>query len=225
MMMRGIFAWIFLLGASFAAAEMVFEQTKVPVTAAPDARTVTVEFPFKVTAGGAEIRNYDAPCSCLSAGVTPTNPDRSAKLVWKEGEKGKVLGKFDLGNFSGTVEKAIVVNFRNQKQVQLVVEVTIPQLVKLEPATHRWTQGGSPETKVFKINVTSHDPVQIKNITSNNDAFVFELKTIKPGRVYEVHATPQQMDTPGFGVIRAETDSPHQRFKRLQMFGVVQRKK
>lgn len=204
---------------------MKFKRERIPVTVAPDAKEVMVEFPFTVDGDGAKVLSYDAPCTCLSARIEPLNPDRSARLLWKPGESGKVVGKFELGNFRGTVEKAIVLKLENQKAVQLVVEVTIPELIKISPVTQRWEQGSAGEEKSFKIEIHKDHPITIKNVRGTNPNFPYELIEHEAGRSYEIRCKALDTKTPGFGMIRIETDSLYTRFKRLQIFQVVQKKK
>jgi len=211
--------------ASLCQAEMVFEKTLVEVTVEPDATDLIAEFPFKIDGDGAEIKSYDAPCSCLSARIEPLMPDRSARLKWNAGEAGKVFGKFELGNFKGTVEKVIVLNLKDQKPINLVVRVTIPDIVSVTPATHRWTQGESQEKKVYQIKIGGKKPVKITKISGTNNSFEFELITKKEGWEYEVHVVPMTLASPMLGMIRINTDSEYKRFKRLQMFSVVQAKR
>ncbi len=205
-----------------ASADMLFEKQRIEVTVEPDAKEIIVEYPFTVDGNGAELINYDAPCSCLSARIEPLNADRSTRLKWGAGESGKVMGKFELGNFKGTVEKAILLNLKDQQPVQLIVEVTIPDLVSITPSTQRWDQGGKTDTKVYSIKVSGKDPVKITGTRGTNDDFPYELITKKPGWEYEIHVSPKDSSTPKLGMIRIKTDSKFSRFKKLQLFAVVQ---
>ncbi|MDB4401366.1 hypothetical protein N9Z85_07600, partial [Akkermansiaceae bacterium] len=78
-------------------AEMVFKTKLVEITAKPDVTEITVEFPFEIMGSAAEIIEYEAPCTCLTARVEPLNPDRSTKLRWDIGENGRIFGRFKMG--------------------------------------------------------------------------------------------------------------------------------
>jgi len=208
--------------AGSAWSQIVFEKELIKVTVAPDATELIAEFPFKVGSKGAEIINYDAPCSCLSARIEPLKEDRSARMKWEADMTGHVFGKFELGNFKGTVEKSIVLNLKDQPPVNLVVRVTIPELVAITPATQRWTQGGDATAKIYKIKIGGKEPIKITDTQGTNPNFPFELITKKEGREYEIHITPKDTASPTLGMVRIKTDSKFKRFKRLQMFAVVQ---
>lgn len=219
--MRSLLA-LFLLSSLPLAAQMTFEKTVVSVTVAPDAKEIIAEFPFTVKEKGAQITNYDAPCSCLSARIEPVQEDGSARLKWEPGATGKVLGKFELGNFKGVVDKAILLNLKGQEPIQLIVKVKIPELVAITPATHRWVQGITPDAKSFKVKINGDEPIRITSIRGTNANFPHELITVKEGREYEIKIKPVDTATPMLGMIRFNTDSKFRRFKRQQVFAVVQ---
>ncbi len=219
-----ILFWCFLLSAftNLVSAQMVFKKPVVEVTVAPDAKEIIAEFPFKVDEKGAEIKNYDAPCTCLSARIEPLMPDHSVRLKWAPGETGKVQGKFELGNFKGTVEKAIVLNMIGQDAIQLIVRVTIPDLVSMTPVTQRWVQGEALSEKIYHLKVGGDVPINITEIKGTNPNFPYELVTKKEGWEYEIRVTPKSLSTQMLGMIRIKTDSKYKRFKKMQLFAVIQ---
>ena len=208
-------------------AEMVFKSKLVEVTASADAKVVTAEFPFEIKgAEGAEIISHDAPCSCLTAKIFPLKADRSVKLKWAEGESGKIVGRFEMGNFKGTVDKAILLNMKGKKeQVQLVVRVHIPVLFEIEPSTHFWELGGPATAKKFKIKVNHAEPIHILKLMGQMEEFPYEVKKIKDGWEYEVTVTPKSTAEPGMGRLAFFTDCSIKRHKRHQVFTVVRAKR
>lgn len=204
-------------------AEMVFKTKLVEIKALADAKVVTAEFPFEIKgAEGAEIISREAPCTCLSADVLPHNPDRSAKLKWAEGEAGKIVGRFEMGNFKGTVDKAILLKMRGQEEpIQLVVRVTIPVLFAIEPSTHNWEVGGALIPKVFKIKVNHSEPIHILKTMGQMDDYPYEIRTIKDGWEYEVTVVPKSTESPGMGRLAFYTDCKIERHKRHQVFTVI----
>ncbi|MGJ8694743.1 MAG: hypothetical protein ACSHYF_00360 [Verrucomicrobiaceae bacterium] len=213
---------LFLTACGLLRAEMVFETQLVSVEAEPDALQVKVEFPFEIKGEPVTIVEYDAYCSCLSAKIFPLNPDRSTKLHWDVGEKGKVVGYFKLGSFKGTVEKPIALKLRGVDElVHLMVKVHIPVLVAIEPSTHTWEVGGALEEKVFSIKVQNDEPIHLTGHSGTNEGFPYEVKTIKEGREYELRVKPGSTETPGMGIIRLQTDCPIPRHSKHQIFVVV----
>ncbi|MDB4508018.1 DUF1573 domain-containing protein [Akkermansiaceae bacterium] len=215
--------FFFAFGLLGLEAEMVFKTKLVEIKASADAKVVIAEFPFDIKgAEGAQIISREAPCTCLSADVLPRNPDRSAKLKWAEGETGKIVGRFEMGNFKGTVDKAILLKIRGQeKPVQLVVRVTIPVLFAIEPSTHKWEVGGALTPKVFKIKVNHSEPIHILKTDGQMDDYPYEVKTIKDGWEYEVTVTPKSTQAPGMGRLAFFTDCKIARHKRHQVFTVI----
>lgn len=203
-------------------AEMVFDTKMVELKVGVDDKTVTAEFPFEIKGEDSVIKDYDAPCSCLKAKIYPLNNDRSTKLKWKVGDTGKVIGKFNLGNFKGTVDKAIVLNFLGkQEPSKLTVRVSIPELFKIDPPTQQWNLGGGLESKTYKITVNHTEPIHIIEHSGTSENFPYELKTIKDGWNYEVIVKPVQDKNPAMGMIRFHTDSKSKRFQRSQIFAVM----
>lgn len=207
-------------------AEMVFKTKLVEITAKPDVTEITAEFPFEIKGSVAEIIEYDAPCTCLTARVEPLNVDRSTKLRWDIGESGKIFGRFKMGNFKGTVDKAIVLKMKGvDKPIQLVVRVKIPILFEIQPSTLKWKIGETPSEKTFKIKVNHDKPIKLIGDSGTSSNFPYEVKTIKEGWEYEIKVKPSSTKTPGMGMIRLKTDCLIKRHERHQVFVVVKKER
>ncbi|MEJ6634476.1 MAG: hypothetical protein QNL77_02065 [Akkermansiaceae bacterium] len=222
--MKLIIASFFLLTA-LASAEMVFETKLVEITAKSDVEVVTAEFPFKIEGDVSEIIEYDAPCTCLTARIEPLKADRATKLRWEVGEGGRIFGKFKMGNFKGTIDKAIVLKLKGEDPIQLVVRVTIPVLFEIQPSTLSWDLGEVTAEKVFKIKVNHSKPIKILENSGTSKLFPYEVKKIKEGWEYEIRVKPTSTETPGMGMIRLKTDCEIKRHERHQVFAVVKRKR
>ena len=213
-----------VLAAGVAAlpARLAFEKSLIERTVRPDQEVVSVDFAFKVVGDAVvEIAEYDAPCSCLEAKISD-----NGKLRWNPGESGVVKGVFNLGTFTGTVNKMIVLRMKGEAKpsVKLTLRLHIPEILKITPARSIfWDQGGKAETKVFKISVDSEEPVKIVDVSGTNEQFGIELKTLKDGWEYELVVTPKTVDERAFGLIRIRTDSKYKKHQRYQCFAVVRR--
>ncbi|YCM44197.1 DUF1573 domain-containing protein [Verrucomicrobiaceae bacterium 227] len=226
-MMKRLAYPLFLLASALApaGAEMVFETKLIEINASPDDKTVRGEFAFEIKGRNETIQDYDAKCTCLAARVEPLNPDRSTKLKWQVGEKGKIMAQFDVSNFRGTVDKAIELNLVDgEAPIILTVRVHVPDLVKMEPSSHKWDVGSAPEAKTFKITVNHTEPIKILSHSGNNPNFPYELKTIKEGWEYEVTVTPKSTDGSGIGLLSFRTDCKYARFNRNIAYVVVRPK-
>lgn len=200
------------------AGELTFEETIVEVLAAPDQEMVTADFLFKSTGEGpAVIKRYDAPCSCLEAQISD-----GGRLTWASGEEGSVRGLFKVGNFRGTVDKLITLIMSDGKRHDLTVRMTMPELVKIEPKTLKWEEGGEGERKGFQITVSDDYPLNILDVTATNkEKFPFELETLEEGKRYKLWVTPADTKQRGFGLLRIATDSEFKKHRSYQAYVVI----
>ena len=220
------FISLFFALAVVSPAEMVFEKALIEINVGADEDVVTGEFPFVIKGEDATITEYEALCTCLAARVEPLLPDRSAKLSWKSGEKGVIKARFDTSKFLGTVDKAIRLRLKGQKEpVILTVRVHIPELVKLEPATLKWDKDGEAVEKVVKITMQQAAPIRIVNHSANNEKiYPYELRTIKEGFEYEIRVKPTGTSESGMGVISLRTDCEIPKFRRANIYVVTRPK-
>ncbi|MGC6466766.1 MAG: hypothetical protein ACON38_08585 [Akkermansiaceae bacterium] len=227
--MKKFFVWSSVVLCSVSSslhAEMVFEKKLVEIHCSPNDKEVVGEFPFVIKGEDETIKDYDAKCVCLAARVEPLNPDRSAKLRWKVGESGKMMAKFDVTKFLGTVDKAIELNLVGDSEpIVLTVRVHVPELVSLSPTNLKWDLGGPAEPKTIKIKVQHKEPIRILEHRGNNPRFKYEFKTIKEGWEYEVVVTPSDTSSSGLGMLSFTTDCKFPRFKRAMGYAVIRPKR
>jgi len=214
-----VFSCVF---ASFVQAQLSFEQPSLEKQVEPGTKEVIVEYPFEnKTAEDVSIVSYDAPCSCMKAEVHPVD---FGKGPIPPGGKGFIRTTFSIGNFSGKVSKSIGLFYSKKAAADqmLDLEVDIPILFEIAPKTLRWVIGESLESKKFKIRVNHDKPIKIEKISSTNAVFSFEMKPITDGWEYEVSVTPKE-GSPGFGILRFETDCDIPGYKKFQSFMVMRR--
>ncbi|MCP5536939.1 MAG: DUF1573 domain-containing protein [Akkermansiaceae bacterium] len=205
-----------------ARAGLTFEKTRIEITAAPDAKQVTVPYTFEnKTDRTITIARYDSACSCLSAKV------KGGKLEYKPGEKGELKVDFALGSFSGLVEKTVLLwtaeDGEETPSSVLTVALTIPVLFEVTPKTVFWDQNGGKQAKVVKLKVNNSQPIRILNHSGTNDNFSYELKTIRDGWEYELVVSPKDVSLPAFGMIKLSTDSSIPRYQRQMAFVCIKR--
>lgn len=200
------------------AGELVFEETLIEVLATSDQEQVTADFAFKSEGeGAAVIKRYDAPCSCLEAQIS-----EGGRLSWAAGTEGSVRGIFKIGNFLGTVDKQISILMADGKRHDLTVRMTTPELLKIEPKTLKWDEGGPLEQKSFQLTISEDEPLKILKVTgTNEEKFPFELETIEEGKRYRLSVTPAETQSRGFGLIRITTNSQFKKHQSYQAFVVV----
>jgi len=203
-------------------AGLEFTELLKEVNAAADAATLTVDFNF--TNKGDKpvtITKSDPGCSCLKLQIS------GGKLKYAPGESGVVRATFEMGNFSGTVDKVVALWIDNDPadhpSMKLTVRVHIPVLVALEPKTVKWDIGAKPAPQTIQIRMAEGKPIRVTGVKSSSDAFSCELKTLEEGKKYDLVVTPLAMDVPGMSVIRIETDSEVSKHKVQQAFAVVRK--
>lgn len=205
-----------------AATGLSFVKNRVEMTVAADAKVVTVPYYFEnKTDRTITIARYDSACSCLSAKV------KGGKLVYQPGEKGEMKIDFELGNFSGLVEKTVLLwttdDAAEAPSSTLTVALNIPVLFEVNPKTVFWDRNGEKTSKVIKLVVNHAEPIRILSHAGTNPNFDYELKTIRDGREYELLVTPKDLSQPAFGMIKLGTDSTIPRYKRQMAFVCVRR--
>jgi len=213
--------WLALLAYAHAAG-LTFQETLKEIHAPADAKTVAAEFSFsnqtdKIIA----IREYNSTCSCMAVKISDN------KLRYAPGESGTIRAEFDMGNFSGDVDKAIAIwldgDSSEKPSVALTVRVHIPVLIALEPKTLKWDLNGSAEPQTIKIRMNHSKPIHITSAQSSSKAFAQEIKTIEEGKSYDLVITPLDIKTPGLAVIRVETDCEIDKHRIQQAFAVVRK--
>jgi hypothetical protein len=215
--------WIVLAAGSLAqAAGLDFARTFVEIHAPADAQSVTADFEFANRSGKeVVVKKYDAACSCMAVKI------RDGKLRYQPGESGLLRAVFEMGNFSGTVDKTVALwlgdDPDDSPSLTLTVRVHIPVLVALEPKTLHWDLGGDPKPQVIRITMNDTNPIRVTAVHSSSPAFRPELKVLEEGRRYELSVTPTDIGTPGLGILRIETDSPNPKHKHQQAFAVVRK--
>jgi hypothetical protein len=218
-MKYALFLW-FALVALVHAAGLEFEKSLLEVHAPADAATVTADFKFKNNSGQpVTIMKSDPGCSCLSVQVA------GGKLKYGPGEEGLVRATFDMGNFSGTVDKAIGIwldeDPPDKPSVKITVRVHIPVLIALEPKTLKWTVGGKPEPQTIAVTMAEGESIQLLSVKSSSEGFTTETKVIEKGRRYELVVTPRSLEAPVLGILRVETDCKIAKHRVQQAFAVV----
>ncbi len=212
--------WLAAAALLHAEDRLGFEEMEKTIQAPNDARSVTVDFPFTNTSDErVTIQKYDGGCTCMTVQVA------NNKLSYLPGESGVIRAVFDMGNFSGTVDKMVALwldgDPAGKPSVHLKVRVHIPVLVELEPKTLRWDVGASADPQTIQIRMNGEKPIKILSVSSTQTSFKHELKVVEEGKSYELTVTPDSTDSPGLTIIRVETDCEIARHKIAQAFGVI----
>lgn len=199
-----------------------FKELRKEVHAPADVKTVTADFEFTNRSNQpVTVSKYESTCSCMSVKI------KEGKLRYAPGESGVVRAEFDMGNFSGEVDKVVALWLddapADKPTISLTVRVHIPVLVSLDPKTLKWDLGGNGDPQTIRINMNHTKPIKALKVTSSSESFVAKLKTIEEGRSYELVVTPVDIKAPGLGVLRIETDCDIVKHRIQQAFAVVRK--
>src|SRR5688572_24403180 len=142
-----------------------------------------------------ELTDVRPGCGCTTAGQW----DRKVE----PGKTGKIPIQFNPGAGSGTVTKSISVTCNDPLQAvhTLQVKATIWKPVDINPA-YVYFMGVEGEvtndTKMVKITNNLEEAITLEAPVSNNPNFKTELKTVTPGKEFELHVvyTPTTSNTP-----------------------------
>jgi hypothetical protein len=204
-------------------AQITFESTKQEVNAAADATVVQADFSFSNLGNKTEeIVRYESTCSCMSVQIND-----NSKLTYAPNEKGSLRATFNLENFSGEVDKTVLIWMKgdgeNSPSHQLTVHVRIPVLVVIEPKTLEWKSGEVLTKKIIKVKMNHTEPIHLLSVKMGNPAFLTTLRTVTEGSEYDIEVTPVQKgdEQPGLGVMHLETDCKIEKQKQQMAFTIV----
>jgi hypothetical protein len=218
-MTRYFLPFFFLPQLLSAAPKLSFDLTTSKATAQLGQDKVETEFKFKNT-GDAILKLVDLEigCKCLSA--------VSDKMQYQPGESGTIKATMsDLGTVEGDVSKSVKVisNDKDFPQIDLNFTATFPRLLEITERTTKWTVGEPAAAKTVKIKVLHDKPIQIKSAVSSRDTIAPSIKTITPGKEYEIVLTPLSTDNPLMAIISLETDFSIPKYARASLFATISR--
>jgi hypothetical protein len=208
--------------ALVSAAGLDFPEPLKEIHAPADAKTVTADFEFtNRSEKSVTVREYKSTCSCMSVQI------KGGKLRYAPGESGLVRANFEMGNFSGVVDKVVAIwlddDHADKPSLSLTVRVHIPVLVSMEPKTLKWELDGKGEPQTIRIQMNHSKPIRILSVSSSSESFKSEVKTIEEGKSYELIVTPTSIHAPGLAVLRVETDCDLEKHRIQQAFAVVRK--
>jgi hypothetical protein len=133
-----------------------------------------------------EITNVQPSCGCTTAGTW----DREVA----PGKTGRIPIQFNPANFGGPVSKFVTVMCNDPVQPvhHFQIQATVWRPIEVQPQYVHFVQvegEETNETKVVHIVSNLDDPVTLEAPRSVNPTFTTQLKTVRPGREFELHVT------------------------------------
>jgi hypothetical protein len=153
-----------------------------------------------------EITEVKPGCGCTTAGAW----DR----IVNPGRTGKIPLQLNLAAFSGPFAKSATVTCNDPTQTNVVLQLlgTVWKPIEIIPPTAVFTvstEAPTNETKVLRILSNFSEPIVLSDVQCTNDAFRAELKTVQPGKEFELHITvaPPLSSASAFTAVMMKTSS------------------
>jgi hypothetical protein len=131
-----------------------------------------------------EITDVRPGCGCTTAGSW----DRRVE----PGKTGVIPVQFNSTGFNGTVSKTVIVICNDPAQTNVVLQVKglIWKPIEITPAMavfNVFSEGQTNDTRILRIVNHLDDPIELSDVKSTNQSFQAELKTVRPGKEFELH--------------------------------------
>jgi len=167
-----------------------------------------------------QIASVAPSCGCTTAGEWTHSVE--------PGKTGTIPVRFNSPNYSGPVGKTVTVNCNDPAQPSVVLQIkgTIWQPIDVTPryAMLNATTESPSTTATVRITNNLEQPLTVSAPESNNRAFEAELKTIKPGKEFEVivKTVPPLPAGSVSGIITLKTSSTNMAAITITAFANVQ---
>ena len=156
-----------------------------------------VKYTFIVSNAGDQpliISNVAPGCHCTTAG-------NWAHQV-EPGQTGEIPIKFDSGSFRGDVTKTITVtsNSKLQPNQTLILRGSVRKAIEISPQfAYMVVMPDAPSNSTTVVHITDQldEPITLSDPTSATRSFKAELKTVKPGKEFELTITTVPPLAPG----------------------------
>ncbi len=180
------------------------------------------EFVFTNTGNATlELTMVRPSCGCTTAGEW-------TKLV-EPGKTGVIPIQFNPGSYSGNVAKSVTVqcNDPSQGTSYLQIKGSVWRPIEVQPRYAYFTvmEGSETnQTKVVRIISNEDQPITVSQPEWDSSAFKAELKTVKPGKEFEVHISlvPPVSSSRSVTPIRVKTSSTNIPVVTISAYAMVQ---
>jgi hypothetical protein len=125
-------------------------------------------------------------CGCTTAGTW----DKEVE----PGKTGSIPLQFNSANFGGMVVKSATVTCNDPAQSNVVLQIkgTVWKPIEISPTMAVFNVSSETQTnesRVVRIVNNLEEPLELSDLQSTNPTFKAEIKTVKPGKEFELHIT------------------------------------
>ena len=160
-------------------------------------------------------------CGCTTAGVW----DKQVE----PGKTGSIPLQFNSANFGGKVTKVATVTCNDASQSNIVLQITgtVWKPIDVAPTMAYFTlldESPTNETKVIRITSNLDVPLTLSDLECTNQSFKAELKTVRPGKEFELLVTTVlPFTTPSVsGLVKLKTSAKETPEILITAFATVQ---
>lgn len=194
-------------------AQLAFDFTERRATADPDARSLTLAFPFHNPGPDVvAITAVRTTCGCTTAAL--------AKHVFGPGESGVIELTLRYADLTGRQRRAAYVDtsLPGADPIALMLDVTIPEHMTVIPRTLDWKHGAGPDTQRIVIAIAPGDTMRPTGVRCEPAGlFTAELRPVPDDPLlYEVAVTPLTNARPLQAILTVETNRPSGRANRFR---------
>lgn len=182
---HGLIIVVGMLTAASASGQLLWHDTELELQARAFGDDVVGEFVFE-NVGEAPITITAVRSSC---GCTVATLD---EYVYEPGSVGVITATFGVGSRRGMQSKSIVVRSDDPTApvTTLSLKVNIDEPVSIEPRSLSWRSESEPTPRRVRIVVNQDEPAVLQAISFEGESFATSVKTIEPGRLYELTTWP-----------------------------------
>ncbi|RKX32949.1 MAG: hypothetical protein DRP71_11295 [Verrucomicrobia bacterium] len=180
-----------------------WETKRISIAATPEQESAEGVFAFT--------NNSDQPVTIKSVrsscGCTVTELEKREYLP---GESGEIKALFTFGTRTGAQRKTIsvVTDATGEEKTSLLLDVSIPELIRIKPFFVFWRKGDALEPKKIELRVSDPDLIRPISIEANNERFDAVLESTGDRAVFTVTITPRSTEVSGNSHFLVTTDYP-----------------
>jgi hypothetical protein len=167
-----------------------------------------------------EIKDVRPGCGCTTAGTWDRRVD--------PGKTGVIPLQLNSSGFNGAISKTAIVLCNDPAQTNVVLQIkgTIWKPIEVTPAMAVFnvlSEGQTNDTRIMRIVNHLDDPIELSDLKSTNQSFQAELKTVQPGREFELHvkAVPPYTSNTA-ATVSVKTSAPQMPMINVGAYIVVQ---
>jgi hypothetical protein len=190
----------FTMGAAPLQAGLEWESQRIEMAATPSDTFAEAKFRF-VNQGPdvVSLGELKSSCGCTVA--------RLAKTLFRPGERGEVVARFDFGQRYGLQTKTISVPVSGEKEPRvLTLVVNIPEQLKISPGIVVWTAGADAQPKKIRVEAMPGLPTRVIRATSTDARIQTRIEVIKDSAEYVLSITPETTASHCFAILDIETE-------------------